>query len=209
MFVYHAVMAVDMVWQPSLLGSSSAGIDRSFVGARRHELGSGAWVEEIPLWATGTDTLFDQVAHAAPWGPVEHRPMYDRFVEVPRRSSGVWPDPPQRIVEMADALSERYGLDLHTVSANLYRDGNDSVAWHGDRVGRHRAVTVVAILTLGSPRRFLLRPTGGGALLAFEPGAGDLLVMGGTCQRTWEHSVPKRAAAGPRICVMFRQPGGS
>src|ERR687891_1000781 len=81
----------------------------------------------------------------------------------------------------------------------------DSVAWHGDRVARHRAETVVAILSLGSPRRFLLRPKGGGRSLRFEPAGGDLLVLGGTCQRTWEHTVPKRAQAGPRISVMFRE----
>ena len=92
---------------------------------------------------------------------------------------------------MAQALSEHYGDDLATVSANLYRDGRDSVAWHGDRVGRRRDETVVAILSLGSPRRFLLRPKGGGRSLRLTPAAGDLLVLGGTCQRTWEHSVPK------------------
>jgi alkylated DNA repair dioxygenase AlkB len=202
-------MATQVCWQPSLLGAVAEPEPLSFVGAVRHELGRGAWLDEVPFWADQTDDLFDQVHRSAPWGQVETRPMYDRMVAVPRLYSGVWPDPPDRIAAMSRALSERYGADLCSVSANLYRDGSDSVAWHGDRVGRHRAITVVAILTLGSPRRFLLRPTGGGRSLAFEPGPGDLLVMGGTCQRTFEHSVPKRARAGPRICVMFREPGGN
>ncbi len=199
-------------WQPSLFGTGSEASSSepvSFVHARRHELGHGAWLDEVPFAVAGADGLFDEVLAAAPWGKVETRPMYDRMVEVPRLYSGTWSDPPPPIVTLADAISEHYRTDLHTVSANLYRNGRDSVAWHGDRVGRHRAVTVVAILTLGSPRRFLLRPNGGGGSLAFEPGPGDLLVMGGTCQRTFEHSVPKRAHAGPRICVMFRQPGGN
>jgi alkylated DNA repair dioxygenase AlkB len=106
---------------------------------------------------------------------------------------------------MAAALGRHYGTDLATVSANLYRDGRDSVAWHGDRVGRRRAEAVVAIVSLGSPRRFLLRPKGGGRSLRLTPGPGDLLVLGGTCQRTWQHSVPKCAAAGPRVSVMFRE----
>jgi alkylated DNA repair dioxygenase AlkB len=106
---------------------------------------------------------------------------------------------------MAEALSERFDADLSVISANLYRDGTDSVAWHGDRVARHREQTVVAILSLGDARRFLLRPKGGGRSLRLEPASGDLLVLGGTCQRTWEHSVPKRAHAGPRISVMFRE----
>lgn len=204
-------LAIDC-WQPSLLGTEADALSAeavSFAHARRHELGQGAWLDEVPFAVAGADSLFELVLSAAPWGQVETRPMYDRMVEVPRLYSGTWADPPPPIGALANALSEHYGTDLHTVSANLYRDGNDSVAWHGDRVGRHRAVTVVAILTLGSPRRFLLRPNGGGASLAFEPGPGDLLVMGGTCQRTFEHSVPKRAHAGPRICVMFRQPGGN
>ena len=202
-------MSTQVCWQPSLLGASEHESLLSFSGAVRHDLGRGAWVEEVPFCVPGADELFDRALHAAPWGGVETRPMYDRIVEVPRLHSGVWPDPPEPLPTMARALSERYDADLCNVSANLYRDGADSVAWHGDRVGRHRAVTVVAILTLGCPRRFLLRPNGGGPSMVFEPGPGDLLVMGGTCQRTFEHSVPKRACAGPRICVMFREPGGN
>lgn len=202
-------MATDLVWQGSLFaGADVAADDLSFAASTRTPLARGAWVDEVPSWAHGVDDLFDVILHAAPWS-TEERPMYDRMVLTPRLHSGVWADPPARVAEMADALSDHYGLDLRTISANLYRDGSDSVAWHGDRVGRVRADTVVAILTLGSPRRLLLRPNGGGPSLAFEPAAGDLFVMGGTCQRTWEHSVPKRATAGPRICVMFREPGGN
>lgn len=200
---------VATVWQPSLLGADIAPDVLRFDGATRHELGHGAWVEEVPFCASGTDELFELVLREAPWGDAGHRPMYDRMVEVPRLYSGVWPDPPAVLGAMAGQLSQRYDANLDNISANLYRDGSDSVAWHGDRVGRHRAITTVAILTLGSPRRFLLRPSGGGPSRAFEPGPGDLIVMGGTCQRTFEHSVPKRAHAGPRICVMFREPGGN
>ena len=96
---------------------------------------------------------------------------------------------------------------LVAITANLYRDGNDSVAWHGDRIGRKHADTVVAILSLGSTRRFLLRPDGGGPSIRYELAPGDLIVLGGTCQKTWEHCVPKRAWAGPRISVMFRERG--
>lgn len=199
-----------LLWQPSLFGAAEApdDADLSFARVQRTELTAGAWIDEIPAWAPGHDTLFEEVRRAAPWQEGE-RPMYDRIVAVPRLHSGVWHDPPARLRQMADALSGHYGCDLRTISANLYRDGNDSVAWHGDRIGRVRADTVVAILTLGSPRRLLLRPNDGGRSLAVEPGSGDLFVMGGTCQRTWQHSVPKRAHAGPRICVMFREPGGN
>ena len=199
---------IDVTWQPTLL-EAPAECPCSFDRLIRTTLTSGAWLDEIPGFVDDPNGLFEVVAEAAPWGSIQTRPMYDRIVEVPRLHTGVWADPPARVAELAQALSRHYETDLTTVSANLYRDGADSVAWHGDRIGRVRSDTVVAVLTLGSSRRFLLRPRGGGRSLAFDPRPGDLLVMGGTCQRTWEHSVPKRASAGPRICVMFREPNGN
>jgi alkylated DNA repair dioxygenase AlkB len=195
---------VALVWQPSLLGDVPPDFDAGFARAERRDLGSGAWLEEVPGWAQGSDVLFEALLEGAPWASHERR-MYDRMVVEPRLTTRQWDDPPPPLPAMAGALSERFDSDLSVISANLYRDGQDSVAWHGDRVARTRAQTVVAILSLGSPRRFLLRPKGGGRSLRLEPAPGDLLVLGGTCQRTWEHSVPKRAQAGPRISVMFRE----
>jgi alkylated DNA repair dioxygenase AlkB len=195
---------VSLVWQPSLLGDVPPDFDASFPRAERRDLGSGAWLEEAPGWLEGSDALFEALLEGAPWASHERR-MYDRMVVEPRLTTRQWDDPPPPLPAMADALSKHFDADLSVISANLYRDGRDSVAWHGDRVARTRPETVVAILSLGSPRRFLLRPKGGGRSLRLEPAAGDLLVLGGTCQRTWEHSVPKRAQAGPRISVMFRE----
>lgn len=199
-------MALTLQWQPSLLESADEpAIAGDLVGrASRRFLGAGAWVDVVPALVSGADALFDEILDAAPWA--EHdRPMYDRIVREPRLATRRWPDPPPLIVDLGSQLTAHYGLDLGVVSANLYRDGDDSVAWHGDRVGRVRQETVVAILSLGAPRRFLLRPKGAGPSVRYVPQAGDLLVMGGTCQRTWEHSVPKCASAGPRVSVMFRE----
>ena len=193
-----------LTWQPSLLGDEQPAFDPALAGLERRDLGSGAWCDVLGGWVTGADRLFAQLTDAAPWAAHE-RPMYDRTVAEPRLTTRAWADPPAPLPAIAAALSRHYGCDLSTVSANLYRDGRDSVAWHGDRVGRRRSQTVVAIVSLGAPRRFLLRPTGGGRSIRLTPGAGDLLVLGGTCQRTWQHSVPKCAAAGPRISVMFRE----
>ena len=107
--------------------------------------------------------------------------------------------------EVGRAIGEHYGIGLPSFSANYYRDGNDSVAWHGDNSGKLVETTVVAIVSLGSPRRLLLRPKGGGPSRCFPLAQGDLLVMGGTCQRTFDHAVPKTASAGPRISIMFRE----
>jgi alkylated DNA repair dioxygenase AlkB len=132
--------------------------------------------------------------------------MYERVVDVPRLVAELPDDGPGHPVldRAARVLSRRYGLALARVSLAYYRDGRDSVAWHGDRLGHLVDDTVVAIVSLGEPRRFLLRPAGGGASRVFDLGWGDLLVMGGSCQRTWQHAVPKTAVAGPRISVQFR-----
>lgn len=194
-------------WQPSLLDvDDRPAVDRSFDGARRRFLGQGAWVDLVPDWVAGADALFEAILAAAPWQSRTRR-MWDEVVDEPRLSTGTWADPPPPAPAMADALSGRYGLDLSAVSANLYRDGADSVAWHGDTAGRRRDTTVVAIVSLGTPRRFLLRPKGGGPSIRYTPGHGDLVVLGGTCQRTWDHCVPKCASAGSRISLMFREPG--
>ena len=191
-------------WQPSLLDVAGVGFDPELRHALRLDLGSGAWVDEVQGWVQGSAALFDTVLAEAPWAEHE-RMMYDRMVVEPRLTTRLWSEPPPIVTEMAAALGARYGCDLSTVSANLYRDGRDSVAWHGDRVGRRRGQTVVAILSLGHPRRFLLRPVTGGRSLRFVPASGDLMVLCGTIQRTWQHCIPKVARAGPRISVMFRE----
>jgi alkylated DNA repair dioxygenase AlkB len=131
--------------------------------------------------------------------------MYDREVRQPRLNGALAAERrPPIVEEMRRALSQAYETDFISVNANLYRDGRDSVAWHGDRVARTLPTAVVAIVSLGGTRRFLLRPKGGGSSVRIEPAAGDLLVMGGSCQRTWQHSVPKVARADPRISITFR-----
>src|SRR5262249_13095009 len=140
----------------------------------------------------------------------ERRPMYDRIVDVPRLVAAVPADGDGHplLDEMRAALSARYGEDFTRVSMALYRDGNDSVAWHRDTTARDLPQAIVATVSLGSARRFFLKPTEGGRSLRLELGQGDLFVMGGSCQRTWRHSVPKVAASGPRLAVMFRPEWG-
>ena len=132
--------------------------------------------------------------------------MYDRIVETPRLFA-LLPDdgPGHPVIEtMRRALEHRYATAFDRVSLALYRDGNDSVAWHGDRVARRLPDALVATVSIGAPRRFLLRPFGGGRSMVRSLGWGDLVVMGGTIQRTYQHAVPKVARADPRIAIMFR-----
>ena len=182
---------------------------------RRVPLSRGAWVDLRPGWLAGSGPVFARLTAAVPWR-AERRHMYDRVVDVPRLlcfygEGEALPDP--MLAAALRALNAHYGAELgepfRTAGLCLYRDGRDSVAWHGDTTGRgSREDTMVAILSLGAPRALALRPRGGGASVRYEIGHGDLLVMGGSCQRTWEHAVPKTAqSVGPRISVQFRPRG--
>jgi alkylated DNA repair dioxygenase AlkB len=149
--------------------------------------------------------LFDRLLAGTPWRSRTVR-MYERMLREPRMTyRWIIPEVPDLVLaEMADRLSARYGKRFTQVGANLYRDGADGVAWHGDRVARELPEAVVALVSLGGVRPFRLRPRGGGPSVGFLPAPGDLLVMGGTCQRTWQHSVPKVRRAAARISVQFR-----
>ncbi len=197
-----------MDWQASLFGDAEPAPDRDFATVERIELGAGAWVDVAQDWMSGADTLFERLLSTVAWQEREV-PMYEKVVPEPRLSYW-WGDGgdrpwPAEARAMARALHGRYGVRFDALGANLYRDGRDSVAWHGDRVYRDQDRALVAVLSLGCQRRFLLRPKDGGPSVRLEPAPGDLLVMGGTCQRTWQHCVPKTArVSGPRISVSLR-----
>lgn len=186
----------------------------ALAGRERHHLAHGAWVDVVRSWLPDPDDVLAALVHRVPWRS-ESRQMYERLVAVPRLVHTYAADDPlphPRLAEARAALSEHYADELgepfRTAGCCFYRDGRDSVAWHGDTIGRGATDdTMVAIVSVGDPRRLALRPRGGGASLSFETGHGDLLVMGGSCQRTWEHAVPKVAHAGPRLSVQFRPQG--
>lgn len=201
--------------QHSLLGLGQAPGLGDLRSVRRTELSGGAWVDLVPGWVSGADEVLDTTLKEVPWRAQE-RPMYERLVAVPRLLAWYGRDDPlpHAILSAArDALSDHYADELGEpfVSAGmcLYRDGRDSVAWHGDTKGRGAtADTMVAIVSFGADRPLLLRPRGGGEVRRIPAGHGDLLVMGGSCQRSWEHAVAKTARpVGPRVSVQFRPSG--
>ncbi len=177
-------------------------LDGEFRTLRRTALAYGAWIDHAPGWVRHHDALFDQLERALPWR-TETMHMYDREVVVPRLLAKIEPRP-QIVEDMRLALSERYAEEFVYTTAALYRDGGDSVAFHGDTTARDMLESLVATVSLGEPRKFMLKPTEGGASIALPLGRGDLVVMGGTFQRTWRHGIPKTAHAGPRIALMFR-----
>jgi alkylated DNA repair dioxygenase AlkB len=203
----QASLIDDLVDEPTLgvLGGS----------VHRTVLSRGAWVDLRRGWVSAPTALFERLSAEVPWH-AERREMYDREVDVPRLlafyDEGV-ELPGNLLTEARDALSRHYAAELgepfRTAGLCLYRDGRDSVAWHGDTIGRSKTEdTMVAIVSVGAPRALLLRPRGGGDTKRLMLGHGDLLVMGGSCQRTWEHAVPKTAQpVGPRISIQFRPRG--
>jgi alkylated DNA repair dioxygenase AlkB len=209
---------VTSTYQPSMfdLAADDAPALGPLAGhIERHELTAGAWVDVLLGWVRGSDAVFDTLLTDVDWR-AERRVMYDGEVDVPRLLR--WYPGRERLPHdlLTDAraqLSAHYADELgeEFVSAGmcLYRDGRDSVAWHGDTIGRSAHTdTMVAIVSFGSPRNLLLRPRIGGTALRFPLGHGDLIVMGGSCQRTWEHAVPKTARpVGPRVSVQFRPAG--
>ncbi|MFC1418400.1 alpha-ketoglutarate-dependent dioxygenase AlkB [Streptacidiphilus cavernicola] len=208
---------MTVVFQGSLFsGGAGGGRFGGLARARRTELADGAWVEVLRCWLPRPDEVFEHLAEHAPWRE-ERREMYERVVGVPRllahySEGAVLPHP--LLGRAREALSAHYGPELgepfRTTGLCYYRDGRDSVAWHGDRFGRGaERDTMVAIVSVGEPRVLALRPRGGGAaVVRLALGHGDLVVMGGSCQRTWDHAVPKTArAVGPRISVQFRPRG--
>lgn len=196
------------MFQPTLFGAGEPAADGSFAALRRHRLDGRSWVDVTPGWLDGADTLFADLVGGVPWEQRD-RWMYDRRVTEPRLVCG-WavPDAPDPLGHLAGLLSAHYGPAFDTVFCNYYRSGDDSVAWHGDRVRHTLTEPVVAIVSLGSPRRFGQRPRGGGPGRWFTVAGGDLLVMGGRNQHDWEHTVPKTTRGGPRISVTYRHGAG-
>ena len=206
----------EVAYQPSMLDLADEPMLGRLAGRiRRHQLTQGAWVDHLPGWVSGSDDVLRTLLRDVDWR-AERREMYDREVDVPRLLrwyAGHEPLPHPVLTQARLQLTDHYAAELGepfvTAGMCLYRTGRDSVAWHGDTKGRSaRHDTMVAIVSFGSPRPLLLRPRGGGPSLRFPLGHGDLIVMGGSCQRTWEHAVPKTSRpVGPRISVQFRPHG--
>jgi len=199
-----------VAWQPSLLDEGGPSLSTSYEGLRRLTLDERSWVDHCPGWLSGSDAVFTELVSSARWAQ-RTVTMWDRTLPEPRLTAG-WStdtsasDTPDVLRLMAEALSARYAVTFDSVWVNLYRDGRDSVAWHGDRNRLVMANPMVATVSLGGRRTFLLRPRGTSrALHRLQPGPGDLIVMGGACQNEWEHTVPKTTKpVGARMSVTIR-----
>jgi alkylated DNA repair dioxygenase AlkB len=211
-FVQSAPPPAEVTWQASLFGLDEPAVDPGFATRHRRWLAPSSWIDHAPRWLSGSDRVFAELVARVAWRQRVVK-MYDRMVDEPRLTwwceEGAGGAPPLAVLGQAAAvLSAAYDRPFDSIGFNFYRDGRDSVAWHGDRVRHTCQEPVVAIVSVGAPRPFLLRPRGGGASLTYLLGQGDLMVMGGACQHDWEHCVPKVSAAGPRISIMYRHGEG-
>jgi alkylated DNA repair dioxygenase AlkB len=157
--------------------------------------------DQTRLWF---ERLRDEVAWRA-----ERRPMYDRIVDVPRLvgsyalSDAELPEP---IALMRGPVEEFCGFTFNAAGLNFYRDGNDSVAPHGDHVERGPVGAPVALVSLGSIRRMRIRSKSSPRrVLDLDLEPGSLLLMDYRSHLNFEHGIPKtRDLVGPRVSVAFR-----
>ncbi|RKS71392.1 2-oxoglutarate-Fe(II)-dependent oxygenase superfamily protein [Motilibacter peucedani] len=205
-------MIEDLAFQGSLFDGGETGPDLAFSGLRRLQLDERSWVDVCPGWLRGSDALFDAMVATGRFSQRTVK-MWDSTLPEPRLTAAFDPElaatgpdqAPAALRDISAAVSARYGIAFDRVWVNLYRDGRDSVAWHGDRNRHTHTNPLVVTVSLGARRRFLLRPRGGRTAHELRPGLGDLVVMGGACQHEWEHTVPKEArAVGPRMSITMR-----
>jgi alkylated DNA repair dioxygenase AlkB len=177
----------------------------SFDGLRRDALDDSSWLDVVPGWVPDHAALFDWLLAEAPWQQ-RTRTMWDNKVLEPRLVAGIQQPFPDQIRELVAPLDERYGVRFDSCLINLYRDGSDAVAWHADTVRKVLTNPMVATVSLGARRSFLVRPATGGAVVRrYNPGEGDLIVMGGAMQHDWHHTVPReKSASGARMSVTLR-----
>ena len=194
---------VDVCWQDSLLSLETERL--SFDGLRRDHLDRRSWLDLVPGWVPDHADLFDRLLVDAPWQQ-RTRVMWDSEVLEPRMVAVFRDGLPGYLEELRRVVSERYEVAFDSCLVNLYRDGQDAVAWHGDTVRKTLTNPLVVTVSLGSARRFLVRKRGGGPVLKeYAPGHGDLMVMGGAMQHDYEHTVPRDPrASGARMSVTMR-----
>jgi alkylated DNA repair dioxygenase AlkB len=197
------------------VGPAGPHVDRT-VAPERLDLGAGSWVDLARGWMAEPDELFAHLRAEVPWQS-SRLFRYDHFVEE-RRLGSAWrrgdPLPHPALAEATRVLQHAYGATFDGFGMILYRDGSDGQAFHRDTDMRYLDDTVIAVLSLGARRPWLLRPRaarhdhdpGRGATHDLAPGAGDLVVMGGRCQADWEHSVAYRPGEplGERISLQWR-----
>ena len=191
---------------PGQTGGLNVAVDETFATATRIQLDDTSWVDHVQGWLAGDEELMELLMREAAWEQ-RSRWMYTRVVEEPRLTAEypVIAEAPQPVLHyLTRVLSEHYGQEYARLWMNWYRDNSDGTGWHADRPQNKLDNTVIPVLSLGATRRFLIRPAGGGPSTPIVTHGGDLVVMGGRCQKDYVHMVPKqKLTAGPRLSLNF------
>ena len=172
------------------------------------------WLGAGEAWA-----LFEALHAQLPWE--RHRiTVYGRTLDAPRLScwigdaaytySGTRFDPhpwPGALADVRARLERELHAGFNSVLANLYRDGRDSMGWHSDDEPELGVQPVIASLSLGATRRFVLKHRSDPSRkVALELPRGSLLLMRGATQANYRHALPRTAKpVGPRINLTFRR----
>jgi alkylated DNA repair dioxygenase AlkB len=190
-------------------GGLQVAADEAFSTATRIQLDETSWVDHVAGWLEGDSELMDVLMEQADWQQ-RSRWMYTKMVTEPRLTAEypVIADAPQSVLGyLAEVLAAHYKRPYTRLWMNWYRDNNDGTGWHADRPANKLDEAVIPVLSLGASRRFLIRAAGGGPSTTITTHGGDLVVMGGRCQKDYQHSVPKqRQAAGARLSLNFSAP---
>jgi len=198
-------IVVGLHYPLTLFGQREPAVSPSWKPSRI-ELDPCCWVEHCPGFLDGADQLLADLEARMHWFRGK-RLMYGQWHDEPRRTSTESRDAaslPAAIGSIRRELSSHYDLPFKGLFCNYYETGDDSVAWHADRIGRTEIDPLVAIISLGGPRTFRMRPQSSGQSWSISLESGDLLVMGGATQHHWEHAIPKVARAAPRMSVTMR-----
>jgi alkylated DNA repair dioxygenase AlkB len=193
----------------SRTGGLQVAADATFSTASRIQLDQTSWIDYVPGWLAGDGALMSMLMDEADWQQ-RSRWMYTRVVAEPRLTAEypLIADAPQPVLRyLAEVMSAHYRRRYTRLWMNWYRDNTDGTGWHADRPANKLDEAVIPVLSLGAPRRFLIRPAAGGPSRTLTVHGGDLVVMGGRCQKDYQHSVPKqRRPAGARLSLNFSVP---
>ncbi|MGW6740715.1 alpha-ketoglutarate-dependent dioxygenase AlkB [Streptomyces sp. NPDC055025] len=190
-------------------GGLRVSVDEAFSTAVRIHLDSTSWVDYVQGWLAGDDQLMNMLMQRTDWEQ-RSRWMYTRRMEEPRLTAEypVIADAPHPVLRyLAGTLTAHYERPYTRLWMNWYRNHSDGTGWHADRPANKLDEAVIPVLSLGATRRFLIRPDGGGASKPLVVHGGDLVVMGGRCQKDYQHMVPKqKRPAGARLSLNFSGP---
>jgi alkylated DNA repair dioxygenase AlkB len=199
-------LAVPLDADRERTGGMNVAVDETFAAADRIQLDDTSWVDHVQGWLAGDGELMEALMKQASWEQ-RSRWMYTRTVQEPRLTAEypVIADAPQPVLRyLTEVLSAHYGQPYARLWMNWYRDNHDGTGWHADRPANRLDEAVIAVLSLGATRRFLIRPQGGGPSTTIVTHGGDLVVMGGRCQKDYQHAVPKQKQhAGARLSLNF------